>query len=420
MRKKRGQTSDIHIFHIIHILKIPSVFKGLRCFYLFSTRFSCAIIQLTSDMKYQVIFRMSGVTMSKFSVYRDVDNGCTYVSNKFIDEYLADANAAQIKVFLYLLRMTGQATSISDMADKFNYTEKDICRALKYWETKQLLGINYDMSGSVVGVQLYTSPTSNNIATAIPAQTFVPVSVPFNNNIITASTTMPLPATERKLETVNEYAKPDYSADDLKIFKEQEETAELIFIAEQYLGKTLSPADIKSLLFITDVLSFSTDLIDYLLTYCVDKGKKSFRYIETVAINWAQEGITTPDEARANTGKYDKNVYSVMRALGKDSVPTDAEANYVRRWINEFGFSTDVIMEACNRCVMSTDKNRFAYTDSILKNWQQAGVITTNDIKTADSKYRPAKKSVDTTFHQFDMKHNYDFDAMEKALLSQQ
>ena len=95
-----------------------------------------------------------GETMSNFSVYRDVDNGCTYISNQLIDEFLAEANAAQIKVYLYLLRMTGNATSVSDMADKFNYTEKDICRALKYWEKNKLLSLSYDIDGSVVGVRL--------------------------------------------------------------------------------------------------------------------------------------------------------------------------------------------------------------------------------------------------------------------------
>lgn len=370
-------------------------------------------------------FLLKGESMSKFSVYRDIDSGCTYVSNQFIDDYLTDANAAQIKVYLYLLRMTCKATSISDMADKFNYTEKDICRALKYWEKNGLLGINYDLDGSVVGVLLFSSPAGMaNQAPVIPAQSFVPVSVPFNmpqTNSAPNYSAVPKESLMPKQEKVatTEFVKPAYSLDDLKAFKEQEETSELIFIAEQYLGKTLSPSDIRSLLFITDVLGFSSDLIDYLLTYCVDKDKKSFRYIETVAIKWAEEGITTPDEAKAISGRYDKSVYTVMRALGKDNAPTDKEAGYVKRWTNEFGFSTDIILEACERCVMSTDKNRFAYTDSILKNWRQSGVTTTKDIKNADAKRQPAKKST-TTFHQFDMKHNYDFDEMEAALLRQQ
>ena len=118
---------------------------------------------------------ISGETMSNFSVYRDVDNGCRYISNQFIDEFLAEANAAQIKVYLYLLRMTGNATSVSDMADKFNYTEKDICRALKYWEKNKLLSLNYDIDGSVVGVRLITPASVQKMNTQ--TKPFVPVAV---------------------------------------------------------------------------------------------------------------------------------------------------------------------------------------------------------------------------------------------------
>ena len=347
-----------------------------------------------------------GETMSNFSVYRDVDNGCTYISNQFIDEFLAEANAAQIKVYLYLLRMTGNATSVSDMADKFNYTEKDICRALKYWEKNKLLSLSYDIDGSVVGVRLITPASVKKMNTQ--TKPFVPVAVSFE----------PAPEVSDEPEA---FIKPTYSADDLRAFRDRDETSQIIFIAEQYLGKTLSPSDIRSLLFITDVLHFSTDLIDYLLAYCADKDKKNFRYIESVAINWAQNGVTTPEQAKAASGRYDKNVYTVMRALGKSSTPTDKEAEFVRRWINDFGFSIDIILEACERSVMSTDKNRFAYADSILKSWSQAGVASKRDIEAIDAKYRrPVKKTVNTSFHQFDMKHDYDFDEMEKVLLQRE
>ena len=349
---------------------------------------------------------ISGETMSNFSVYRDVDNGCTYISNQFIDEFLAEANAAQIKVYLYLLRMTGNATSVSDMADKFNYTEKDICRALKYWEKNKLLSLNYDIDGSVVGVRLITPASVQKTNTQ--TKSFVPVAVSFE----------PAPEVNEEPEA---FVKPTYSADDLRAFKDRDETSQIIFIAEQYLGKTLSPSDIRSLLFITDVLHFSTDLIDYLLAYCADKDKKNFRYIESVAINWAQNGVTTPEQAKAASGRYDKNVYTVMRALGKSAAPTDKEAGFVRRWMNDFRFSMDIITEACERSVMSTDKNRFAYADSILKSWSQAGVASKRDIEAIDAKYRrPVKKTVNTSFHQFDMKHDYDFDEMEKVLLKRE
>mgnify|MGYP000110404848 FL=1 len=74
--------------------------------------------------------------MGCFKILNSGGGDVTVVSNFFIDEYMKDANDAQIKVYLYLLRMmtAGLTTSVSDIADKFNHTEKDVLRALKYWE----------------------------------------------------------------------------------------------------------------------------------------------------------------------------------------------------------------------------------------------------------------------------------------------
>lgn len=63
-----------------------------------------------------------------------------------------------------------------------------------------------------------------------------------------------VPATPQ--ETVNPYAKPAYSLDQLRKFKEREETSQLLFIAEAYIGKPLTPSEIKTILFFTDVLHF--------------------------------------------------------------------------------------------------------------------------------------------------------------------
>lgn len=63
------------------------------------------------------------------------------------------------------------------------------------------------------------------------------------------------------------------------------------------MGRQLSVSDMKSILYLSDCLHFSDDLIDYLLQYCVDRGKKDFKYIEAVALNWAQSGVTTPKQA---------------------------------------------------------------------------------------------------------------------------
>ena len=91
-----------------------------------------------------------------FTVYSDSRSDSTMVSNLFIDEYMKNANDAQIKVYLYLLRMTGahRTTSISDMADLFNHTEKDVVRSLRYWEQKGLLDLTFKGEDDLVSIRL--------------------------------------------------------------------------------------------------------------------------------------------------------------------------------------------------------------------------------------------------------------------------
>ena len=94
--------------------------------------------------------------MSQLTIYQDSYINATILSNRFIDEYMTDANDAQLKVYLYTVRMMSAhlETSVSDIADRFNYTEKDVLRAFKYWQCKGLLELDYDESGALCGVHL--------------------------------------------------------------------------------------------------------------------------------------------------------------------------------------------------------------------------------------------------------------------------
>lgn len=354
--------------------------------------------------------------MSHFTIYQDNYADTTIVSNLFIDEYMKDANDAQLKIYLYLLRMMSahMTTSISDIADKFNHTEKDVMRALKYWEKNRLLSLTYDEAKNVSGIRLL-DVSSRSCADIVPLSPVVTMPV---KKTAAGSTVLPASAEEDKPSV---YEKPAYTMDELREFKNNEETSQILFVAEQYIGKPLSASEIKTILFFSDKLGFSSDLIDYLIQYCVDKGKKSFRYIEKVAISWAQEGITTPKQAAKFARKYDKNVYDIMKALGRTSAPTKAEADYALKWTNEYGFGIDIIMEACERTVLATDKHRFEYADSILTSWYKGNVHHKADIKVMDEAYsrkrtvRPASSTAQ--FNQF-MQTDYDFDALEKEILS--
>ncbi len=356
--------------------------------------------------------------MARLTIYKDSNINSTAVSNRFIDEYMPDANAAQVKVYLFLTRMlgAGQATSVSDMADKFNYPEKDIIRALKYWEKKGLLSLDYDATGIPVGIHfkdLDAQAVTNNSRTSTSTSLAM---------FVEHDTASSYPEYEKPSYEKPSYEKPSYSAGQLREFKDREDTAQLLFIAESYIGRPLTPAEMKSILFFTDVLNFSEDLIDHLIAYCVDRGKKDFKYIEKVAINWAENGVTTPKQARKFSTKYDKNVYAIMNALGKNNTPTAKEAEYITRWTGEYGFDMDIILEACERTVMATDRHRLEYAESILSSWRQENVHHKADIHKIDELYHrkktAAKPAANNKFNNFSQQNSYDFDALEKELLS--
>ena len=356
--------------------------------------------------------------MSCLKIYQDSCAEVTIVSNRFIDEFMPQANDAQLKIYLYLLRSlsAGRSLDIAGIADAFNHTEKDVMRALTYWENCGVLLLDYDAAENLAGIRLLDL-SAGKAAPEASSQKPAP-----QKEAADSRPARKAAAQSRKSSAQEEYDRPSYSLDQLKAFQEKDSTAQLLFIAEQYLGRTLSPSDIKSILFFSDRLHFSDDLIDYLLQYCVERGKKDFRYMEKVAISWAEAGVTTPAEAERQAGRYDKTVYTIMNSLGKTNAPTRREAEFIRRWREEYGFEPSIIMEACERTVLATDRHRFEYADKILSSWKESGVHHLSDIARLDEgfqKEKPARQTRERSADRYNrfMQNSYDYDALEKELL---
>ena len=132
----------------------------------------------------------------------------------------------------------------------------------------------------------------------------------------------------------------------MKELKQNEDIIQLLYIAEQYLGKTLTPTETRKILFFYDELHMSVDLIDYLIEYCVGRDHRSIRYIETVAMAWKEEGITTVEMAKDSTSRYSKEYYSVLKAMGiANRNPSDAEISLINTWTRDYGFAMELIQE---------------------------------------------------------------------------
>ena len=74
------------------------------------------------------------------------ESGVTGIPNVFIDRYLPEADGEYVKVYLLLLRSfcSGQGVTVGKLADLLDDTERDVLRALRYWDKKGILQLVTD------------------------------------------------------------------------------------------------------------------------------------------------------------------------------------------------------------------------------------------------------------------------------------
>ena len=234
------------------------------------------------------------VTMGVFTIYSDCDTDATVISNLFIDQYMKDAGEIEIKVYLYLVRMmgAGRAASIADMASSFHQTEKDILRAIRYWQERGLIALQFDGAGNIISLRFCELTPRRSVAGSSEVADNI---IPIEPMLGAKAGEEPDSVKAKKAESARAASAADAAArEDM----DDEERAQLLMIVEQYIGKPLAPREVRVINYIADELHFSADLIDYLVQYCVGMNKKDFRYIEKVAVNWASEGISTTVQAQ--------------------------------------------------------------------------------------------------------------------------
>ena len=185
--------------------------------------------------------------------------------------------------------------------------------------------------------------------------------------------------------------------------------------------------------YLYDSLQFSSELIEYLIEYCVSNGHKSMRYIEKVALAWADKGIQTVKQAKAASSGYNDTAFSVLGAFGiTNRTAGKVEQDYIKKWTDVYCFDSDIIVEACNRTLKKTHQPSFEYADSILSRWKDANVKNTSDIKRIDMEfeqnqqssavkrnnaYNNAVKASNNRFNNFNQR-NTDIDSLESELIS--
>jgi putative DNA replication protein dnaD len=387
--------------------------------------------------------------------------------SEFIDKYMLKANGDYIKVYLFMLRNAGRLINPEIIADALELTIKDVERAITYWcksgiliekeENIAKIGSGDDFEEILLTKNLPTKEEleearrilnaanelykrkenqENIMAEVNTAKEDIKEQAEISDNNADENTnqtdgeTQAEPPDQMREEEVKEEKPklPDRSLVDLPKLKGDEDFQELVFCVQTYIEKIFTPTDTEKLAYLYDVVGMSKDLLEYIAELSVQKGKKNINYIERVALSLHEKGITTVEAAKEDNIKFYNENKAVLKAFGiYDRVLAPVESRYVKKWFDEFGFSTEIVVEAISRTVLNTSSQSFSYADGILTRWHNNNVRTVSDIKAQDEKHdervknapKPANTSSKSKFNNFEQRNESIESDMQNKFLNE-
>lgn len=297
------------------------------------------------------------------------------VPSEIVDKHIKLAGAAQLKVILWVLRHAGENFTTEDIAKALSMQPADVRDCMQYWEEMGIISVD---GGNIMPTPKNTEDTQP----AITSQEKQEVS-DIETKTETAETTkiekeqQEQPTTPKRVMSRPE--KPDikYLA---RRMEEDSSIAYLMQSADEIFGRMTSNNDKATLLLIHEYDGLPVEVIIMLLQYAFSIGKANMRYIEKMAISWADEEITSLDRAEKKIKQLTSGREAarlVQRTLGTDEhSPTEKEIAYADRWINIWKFTPEMVRKAYETCVDSKGKYIPKYVNSILDRWHSAGIVT--------------------------------------------
>ena len=299
-----------------------------------------------------------------------------------VDKHIRLAGAVQLKVLLCLLARPEQAADPAGLAVLLGLPAEDLADAMQYW-----IG-----AGLVMDTARPDLPASESQPEQKTSASVKPVRRP--------------PPTTSKPTREEVVARGMQS----------QEIAWLLSQAQLKLGRTISAGEMATFVYLHDTQGLPVEVIAMILEYCLSLGKANVRYMEKMALGWAQEEIDTLEKAERKLVELERQRKAwgqVQRAFGLEHrLPSEREQTCAARWIDEWHFTPAMLRLAYDVCIDSTGKCSFPYINKVLDGWQQKGVRTPEQARqeqAAKADKAAAKKGRGTS---------YDLDEIQKRLRS--
>jgi DnaD/phage-associated family protein len=192
--------------------------------------------------------------------------------------------------------------------------------------------------------------------------------------------------------------------------KEHAEFAYLLDTASARLGRPVSHGDMETLLYLYETGGLPVEVILMVIEYAIAEGKYHMRYIEKVALDWADRGIDTIGAAEQFLCALEKRRDSwqkVSTVLGIKQSPTIAQSDAAERWIFDWKIDEGLLRLAYDKCKESTGRFNSSYMNKILEGWYLNGIDTVEkaleELEKIQSKSKAKAKSKSKKETSFDL-----------------
>ncbi|MBO6109140.1 MAG: DnaD domain protein [Eubacterium sp.] len=330
-----------------------------------------------------------------FMIMSDGNGGVTQVPNDILLNYIMKAGGDQIRVYLFLLMASqnpGAAGQISVeiLADRFDMTERDISRILNYWKREGLLSLMYD-DGKIMGITLHSPSENTGTADIYDYNDEALVAETSGRTVLIPDEPDSLPLKKAPENTKDRTPeRTEYKPDVIDALCKDNEMQQTLKSVERALNGPITAAHMQLVMYLICDLRFDSSLVRFLYETGARRGKTSPKYLEAIALSWADNDIHTVEEARSESESRSGKYRYIFKALGihRDAAP--AEVDIITGW-DTYGFSEEIIEEACKRTVLQTGDTNLNYVSSILSDWNKKNVRTIEDIKSLDEAYKKSK-----------------------------
>ncbi len=305
-----------------------------------------------------------------------------------VDEHLRLAGSAQLKILLWFARQGGRF-DLSACAAAVGISPADCLDALQFWVERGVLSAVED--GAPVTPAVGTGPAP------IPEP-----SRPTSPMAATEPTTRPAAVKPSVREVIDRQEScPDFAA--------------LVDTLSARLGRPLAHNDTATLLYLYDTAGLPAEVIVMVAVYAVTNGKGNMRYIEKMALDWADREIITVDAAERELCRLEQRRRATEQIQTAFSIPGNAtysQSDAAYRWLVDWELSMELIALAGKQCIERTGKFQYSYVNKVLESWRAKGLTTPELVEHPPEPPKKAKKQ-----HQPDRPTSFDVAAYDEMAL---